>query len=286
MYTIYCHVFPNGKRYVGLTRTSVEKRWGKGKNYKTCLLVDRAINKYGWENIEHLVLETAETKEHAEEIERKYIKLFKSDDAEFGYNILHGGDVSTNDADDEMRYKLGNGWRGKHRSEAEKKAIAEGVRARFQRPESNGHFGHRMTEESKKKMSESQKKRWTDEMRQELSEKMRKRMADPEYKEKMISKLRTLPKRKKGEYHTSEETKKKLSEYNKGRYCGKNSPTSKPVSQYEKDGTFVRTWDSAGDAERAGIALRCNIGKVCRGFPSCHTAGGYIWRYEEEPCNE
>ena len=70
MYTVYQHIFPNGKRYIGVTRNSVEKRWGyKGYNYKT-QMVGRAIEKYGWDNIEHEVFCICETKEHAERVER------------------------------------------------------------------------------------------------------------------------------------------------------------------------------------------------------------------------
>ena len=283
-YTVYCHVFPNGKRYIGLTRTEAEKRWGNGKNYKTCLLVDRAIKKYGWENIEHVILCTADTKEKAEELERHYISLYKSDDAKYGYNILPGGDVATNDANDEMRYKLGNGWRGKHRTDGEKEKISKGVKERFKRPESNGHFGLKASEKTKKKMSESHKRRWeTDSsLREEAKERMKERMRDPEFKNKVISSLVAATKRAKGTRKMSEATKKKISEFNKGRYTGEKSPTSKPVLQYDLDGTFIKRWASAGEAERAGIALKGNISKVCNHYRSWYTAGGYVWRFEND----
>ena len=155
MYTIYRHVFPNGKTYIGLTRNSVEKRWGLGHNYKGCPLVDRAIKKYGWDRIKHQILRVCETKEMAEVWERFYIAWYMSNDPQHGYNILPGGDVSTNDATPEMRYKLGRGMRGKKHTEDEKKKIGEGVRKRFERPESNGHYGLLASEETKAKMSKS-----------------------------------------------------------------------------------------------------------------------------------
>ena len=120
MYTIYCHIFPNGKRYIGITRKTVKERWGNGKNYASCPLVERAIKKYGWENIEHQIISVVDTKEDAEREERRLISEYKSDNVEFGYNILPGGNVSDNMPSEEMREKLGRGWRGKHRSEEEK----------------------------------------------------------------------------------------------------------------------------------------------------------------------
>lgn len=157
VYKIYKHTFPNGKCYVGLTRTRLTRRWGNGNGYKTCPLVDRAIKKYGWENVKHNILRECETKEMAEIWERFYIAWFKSNDPKYGYNILRGGDVSTNDATDEMRYKLGNGQRGKHHTEEQKKKISDGVKKAFSRPESNGCIGKKASEETKRKMSEAHK---------------------------------------------------------------------------------------------------------------------------------
>ena len=48
-YSVYMHVFPNDKVYVGITCTSLEFRWGKnGYKYNTQQLMRRAIQKYGW----------------------------------------------------------------------------------------------------------------------------------------------------------------------------------------------------------------------------------------------
>lgn len=51
-YCVYCHTFPNGKRYVGIS-SDCEKRWRNGKGYETQPKMNRAIQKYGWENIKH-----------------------------------------------------------------------------------------------------------------------------------------------------------------------------------------------------------------------------------------
>lgn len=279
MYSIYCHVFPNGKRYVGLTKDEPEKRWNNGKGYNSCPLVNRAIKKYGWNNVKHEILATTDSKSEAEYLEKAYIAEFQTLNPSFGYNILSGGDVSNNCADEEMRKKLGNGWRGKNRSEEDKAKIADGVRKRFERPESNGHFGMKHSEETKNKMSESHKKQYADnpQMRVVARERMIKRMEDPEYRKKILDNLHKNPRKS---FKMPEEAKKKLSEYNKGKWLGENSPTSIPVLQYTKDGEFVKRWANAGEAQRAGIANRSSIGNCCRNKPHYHTAGGFVWKFE------
>lgn len=281
MYTIYCHLFPNGKRYVGLTRTSLKARWGNGENYKTCLLVNRAIEKYGWENVTHEILATAETKEEAEVLERQYIKSFKTTNPNYGYNILPGGDVSTNDATPEMREKLGRGMRGKHHTEEQKQKISEGVKRSLADGSMSRHTGWKQTDEAKAKMSKSQKASWTPERREKMSAHMKERFKDEKYRQSQTEHLAKI--RKKIPYKPlSEERKKDIAKFHSGRWLGKNSPCSRAVDQYTKDGTFIKRWDSMRDAERAGLGCVTNISKVCMRKPHCYTAGGYAWRYADE----
>jgi len=283
MYTVYCHVFPNGKRYVGITKCSTSKRFGlHGGRYKTCPLVARAIEKYGWAKVTHEVLDVAECKDEAENKERYYIALFNTTDPRFGYNVLPGGDVSNNAATPEMRYKLGNGQRGRSRTQEEKEKIGQGVKETFKRPESNGHFGLKHTEEARKKMSESQKRRWENDqrLRENASARMQQRLQDAEYRKHLCDRLAQY-RRKAGEWHMPEEAKAKIGQHFKGVWIGEKSPCSKPVLQYDMDGNLVRRWANAGEAERAGVALRNNISKCCRHAPHCHTAGGFKWEYEK-----
>lgn len=282
MYYIYCHTFPNGKRYVGITRTSPERRWGKGKNYSTCPLVDRAIQKYGWENIEHTVIDMAESTEEAESKEQYYISLFRSNEPEYGYNVLPGGNVANNPLTDEMRYKLGNGQRGKPRTEEDKYKISTGVRETFSRPESNGHLGMNHTEETRMKMSDSQAKRWSKDKsrRVEAAERMRQRMSEPKFRDEVLENLSKY-RRKPGEWVMPESAKVKLSDYNRGKWLGDKSPCSKAVLQYDVNGNFIKRWVNASEIERAGIANRANVSKCCRGVPHVKTVGGFVWKFEE-----
>ena len=36
-YTVYMHICPNGKRYIGITKLKPQERWGNGKSYKGCI---------------------------------------------------------------------------------------------------------------------------------------------------------------------------------------------------------------------------------------------------------
>lgn len=62
-YTVYVHITPNNKRYVGITSTKVEKRWVNGNGYKSQKYFYRAIEKYGWDNIQHEII-TENLSEH------------------------------------------------------------------------------------------------------------------------------------------------------------------------------------------------------------------------------
>jgi hypothetical protein len=244
--------------------------------------MDRAIRKYGWENIKHEVIDTAESREEAEVKERHYIEFFMSDRPEHGYNILPGGDVATNPLTDEIRYKLGNGQRGRSRTDEEKSRISAGVRETFSRPDSNGHLGMHHADSTRQKMSESQTERWSKDpsRREAASERMRQRMENPEFRAKIAGNLSQY-RRKPGEWSMPEEAKAKISNHNRGKWIGSKSPCSKAVLQYDVDGNFIRRWSNACEVERAGVASRSNVAKCCRGEPHVKTVGGFVWKYEK-----
>lgn len=95
-YTVYMHTCPNGKKYVGITRRAVKRRWGtNGQCYKehNKHFYD-AVQKYGWENITHeIILENA-TKDEAERIEIFLIATYDTTNREKGYNHASGGCVN------------------------------------------------------------------------------------------------------------------------------------------------------------------------------------------------
>ena len=71
-YKVYAHINKlNGKFYIGMTGQSLEMRSGKnGINYcYNQYAFSKAIQKYGWNNFEHIILINNLTKQEAEIIE-------------------------------------------------------------------------------------------------------------------------------------------------------------------------------------------------------------------------
>lgn len=91
MFTVYIHIFPNGKVYIGITKQKVNLRWRGGSGYRSQPLMQNAIQKYGWENIKHEIIADGLTQEEACQIEIDLIKQYDSTNREKGYNISFGG---------------------------------------------------------------------------------------------------------------------------------------------------------------------------------------------------
>lgn len=131
-YSVYIHKNKiNNKIYVGITSQIPYKRWEGGHGYKRNFFYN-AIKKYGWNNFEHKILFTNLTKEEAEKKEIELIKLYKSNNKNYGYNICAGGCVNSgfhlsNEAKEKLRqYRLGKSPanKGKSASEEKKKKIS------------------------------------------------------------------------------------------------------------------------------------------------------------------
>ena len=92
-YKVYKHTTPNSKVYIGITRTSIKKRWGEqGQQYKGQMFYN-AIQKYGWDNIKHEVLYENLSEQQAKIMEMSLIHYYKSNNRQYGYNRTNGGDI-------------------------------------------------------------------------------------------------------------------------------------------------------------------------------------------------
>lgn len=137
--SIYIHIFKNDKCYIGQTSVKPERRWGSnGSGYCKGQAIYKAIKKYGWDNVSHVVLCHGLTQEEVDKMEVALISLFKSNNREFGYNIANGGNSV-----------------GKHSEETIKK-IAKTCKGKYV-GENNNMYGKQHSEESKNKMSEAKK---------------------------------------------------------------------------------------------------------------------------------
>lgn len=120
IWTIYCHKNKiNGKRYIGQTnKKNPEQRWQNGKGYapkenekqgKNRKFYN-AILKYGWDNFEHIILETnilsLKEANQKEQYWIAYYDTFNND--EKGYNMTPGGDnhLLSDDAKERLRQTL------------------------------------------------------------------------------------------------------------------------------------------------------------------------------------
>lgn len=124
-YVIYMHKNKiNEKVYIGQTCQNPIKRWGTGgKNYKQSPLFWNAIQNYGWDNFEHIILETDLTHEEANQRESYYINFYKSNIKAFGYNLTSGG--SKGKPNEETRNKLKISHLGHQHTEEQKQKIRQ-----------------------------------------------------------------------------------------------------------------------------------------------------------------
>lgn len=163
-YSIYMHKnLLNGKVYIGVTKQKPEQRWAGGEGYKTCTIFYKAIKKYGWDNFEHTIIETTDTRDKASELERYWIAYYDSTNQEKGYNCDEGGytkRVFSEKTREKMRQsRLGEkNWRfGTHLSEETKQKISEANKGRLV-GEKNPMYGKHHTEETKEKIRQNQPK--------------------------------------------------------------------------------------------------------------------------------
>jgi group I intron endonuclease len=90
---VYIHTTPSGKSYIGITSRKVNKRWGtNGQYYVGSPYFYRAIQKYGWDNIKHDILEDNLSFDEAINKEKYYIEFYKSNNPQYGYNLTKGGE--------------------------------------------------------------------------------------------------------------------------------------------------------------------------------------------------
>lgn len=153
-YCVYVHIFPNGKRYVGQCQEPAERRWKSGSGYRRQSLINSAILKYGWDNVQHEILYSGLALAEAHEKEVQLIKCLHTNSLRggFGYNLSDGGEsgskgykhtAQTRQLLSELNSGENNAFYGKRHPEETRQKI------------SAAHKGKVMPEESRRKMSES-----------------------------------------------------------------------------------------------------------------------------------
>ncbi len=192
-YCVYCHTNKiNGKKYFGITGMKPERRWQNGNGYRNNRHFSLAIKKYGWDNFSHDILFENLTKEQAEDKEVYLIKLYRTNERQFGYNISNGGEA-----------------RGKQSQET--RALLSVLAKERYKTQNNPMYNRHHTELSKMKMSMALKGRIIDEQtRKKLSAAGKGRIVSQETRDKLSIALKGRPSKLKG-VPRSAETREKIS---------------------------------------------------------------------------
>ena len=255
----------NGKRYIGLTK-DFYRRHKEHIRYNT-QLIDKAIDKYGIENFDVVILKENLTSEEMNYWECYYINFYNTlaNDGQ-GYNLADGG--------------YGNPYEGK--TEEEIKEIGRKIsETKLKNGDSKGNknpmYGKHHTEETKRKISEAGTGRIvSDETKQKISDTLKGdgcywygKTLTNEHKQKLRKAKLNKP--------LAEEHKKHISESGKGKRVGINNHQATKVAQYDKEGNLIKVWDYIKQASDELGINRVAIGNCCRG--KSKTSGGFVWKY-------
>lgn len=209
----------NNKAYIGITSQNPKDRWGSnGYRYREDdhQVFYRAIKKYGWDNFEHIIWAENLSEKEAKHCEKLLIALFKTNCTKY--------------RTPEFGYNMTDGG--------------------------DGMIGHVFTEESKQKMSESQKQRFEDPNNHPMFGK-----------------------------HLTEDQRALMSMARKGKLIGSDNPNygnCKPVVQLSLNYDFIKEYRNAKEAEINTGIFATQIHSVCVHKPHYNTAGGFNWLYKEE----
>jgi len=233
----------NGKLYVGQTKTSLAKRF---------------------------------TSHKCESKKENYINKLYEEMIEFGtenFKIESLSEIKTNTRD-ELREML---------NVLEKQYISHLKPFYNSAPGGLGHTGVTWTEERREKFKELMSgennpcfgKPKSDETREKLSKALKGRVITEESRKKRSETMKGVPK--------SDETRNKMKEAAKNRTnkppSGKEHHNSMSVTQYDKEGNLIKTFDSIHHAAKELSIQPGGICMCCKG--KLKTSGGYVFKYNE-----
>ena len=116
-YDVYLLTLPDGKRYVGMTGRTAEKRWDNGRGFKNNAALKAAIDACGFENVQKEHFPYPLSRGSAERIETALIDYFDSANPEKGYNKGHGALRESGwSVTEEAKEKLHLAFQGKEKS--------------------------------------------------------------------------------------------------------------------------------------------------------------------------
>jgi group I intron endonuclease len=163
---IYCvtHV-STGRVYIGQTVQSMQDRWTSHKANSYCVVLHRAIKKYGQGDFSIEEIDRADSKDELDILESFYIAMFGSTNRAMGFNLMSGGSFGKHS--DESKQKMSVSVRKAYENpEFKAKLIAAktGVKHSPERVAKAviAHTGKTATDAAKKNLSAARTKLWKD----------------------------------------------------------------------------------------------------------------------------
>lgn len=257
-YSVYKHTSPSGKVYIGITGIKPKDRWDSGFGYKGQVF-ERAIKKYGWENITHEILFTGLSKEEACKKEIELIAEYKSNDSRYGYNASLGGEGGNNGyiPSKEQRKAMGARahqlWQDQEYASKILRSIAQ--IAENQKMAVNQYLDNGTLIASYGSQKEAEEK--TGISRKRICYACKHKIKAGGYYWRYLT----------DKPLTNEEINKPIEHPNKRR----------PIIQMDKNGNEIRRYSGIIEAERITGISTSNIYQCCSNRSK--TAGGFIWRY-------
>lgn len=265
-YTVYMHTTPSGKRYIGITAQTVEKRWqnGYGYAYGENDYFFNAIRKYGWDNIKHEILFEGLTKSEAEEKEIELIAKYNTASRECGYNHETGGYATPKHTEEYKRRMSKLQKEIWEKSEGRREKMAELRR------------GKHLSDETKEKLRQANLgKQQSLETRKKRANTLR-GMKKP--KTSAALKAAWASGRMKGSTgcHGSEKQKEAA---RKSAALGA-AACRKPIVQIDENGAIIAEFESAAKAKSILNLPYAQISAVCKGKRK--STYGLYFKYKEE----
>ena len=246
-----------------------------------------AINKYPWDQWKHEIIDYADTREEANNLEEYYISFYKSNNRNYGYNITAGGD----------------GHNGQSLSAETRKKISESVKKLWENEDyqKNQEIKHKGITHSKESIEKARRANLGKKRTQETKDKMRQLklrsivqfniqgdfVKEYEYAKdaalilncsitSITNSCKGITKKCKDyifiykDEYTAELLKNRIDNL-------KVNNRGKSIDQYTKDGIFINTYKSVTDASKSlGISIT-NISNCLRRVNK--SAGGFIFKY-------
>lgn len=152
--TVYAHINKaNKKIYIGQTFQEPEKRWRNGTGYKSSPYFWNAIQKYGWDGFEHIIIFNNLSVDEANIFEAELIKKYKTTIPNYGYNLRDGG--KNGKVPISIRRKISKTLREKFNSPYYKERFRANSTG-----SKNSHYGKPHSEKTRNRLSEIAKNRF------------------------------------------------------------------------------------------------------------------------------